>query len=372
MARLGLGPGWRCLLANEIDQKKAASYRANLGGEALVVADVATLRATDVHGHADLAWASFPCQDLSLAGIGAGLAGARSGTFWSFWRLIEELAAQRREPRMLVLENVCGALTSHGGKDFRAIADALAATGYRLGALVIDAAEFLPQSRPRLFIVGASGNIEIPPKAAGAAPDPRWTTRALRNAHLMLSREAARRWTWWTMPSPLVAKRQVNDLIERAPQDVNWHTPEQTESLLAMMSTLNRAKVGAKQREAELSSARIVGFVYRRTRPDKNGIRVQRAEVRFDETAGCLRTPVGGSSRQTIIIIEGRQIRSRLLSSREAARLMGLPETYKLPVNYNEAYHLAGDGVAVPAVRHLAENLIEPILDYNAGLSQAA
>ncbi|WP_310677938.1 DNA cytosine methyltransferase, partial [Burkholderia multivorans] len=60
--------------------------------------------------------------------------------------------------------------------------------------------------------------------------------------------------------------------------------------------------------------------------------------------------------------IEGKRVRSRLLSPREAARLMGLPDTYQLPQNYNDAYHLAGDGVAVPVVRFLAEHVLEPLL----------
>ena len=74
------------------------------------------------------------------------------------------------------------------------------------------------------------------------------------------------------------------------------------------------------------------------------------------------RTPAGGSSRQLILVVDGPVVRSRLLSSRETARLMGLPDSYKLPSRYNEAYHLTGDGVVVPVVRHLAHHLIEPLL----------
>jgi DNA (cytosine-5)-methyltransferase 1 len=58
--------------------------------------------------------------------------------------------------------------------------------------------------------------------------------------------------------------------------------------------------------------------------------KTQRAEVRFDDISGCLRTPAGGSSRQTVLIVEGKQVRSRLLSPREAARLMGVPDDYPL------------------------------------------
>ena len=138
MVRAGLGPRWSCLFANDIDLKKAASYVRNWGESELRLADVAELTTKDLPGVANLAWASFPCQDLSLAGSGAGLRGERSGTFWPFWNLMEELADEGRAPLVIVLENVCGALTSHGGEDFTAISTAIAG-GYRFGALVIDA-----------------------------------------------------------------------------------------------------------------------------------------------------------------------------------------------------------------------------------------
>src|SRR5439155_2679056 len=108
---------------------------------------------------------------------------------------------------------------------------------------------------------------------------------------------------------------------------------------------------------------RIVGTIYKRTRPGDDGVRKQRAEVRFDQVAGCLRTPVGGSSRQSIVVVDGRTVRSRLLSPRGAARLMGVPESYPLPENYNEAYHLFGDGVAVPVVSWLEKHLLRPLAE---------
>jgi DNA (cytosine-5)-methyltransferase 1 len=124
------------------------------------------------------------------------------------------------------------------------------------------------------------------------------------------------------------------------------------------MSPIHRRKVEL----AKSAGGRVFGAIYKRTRREGGGGRVQRAEVRFDGVSGCLRTPAGGSSRQSILVVEGDQVRSRLLSPREAARLMGLPDSYRLPENYNEAYRLAGDGVVVPVVRFLAAHLLEPLL----------
>lgn len=162
MARLGLGRRWNCTFSNEWCEKKAASYRARFGDAELRVCDVASLTPGDLPGAPTLVWGSFPCQDLSLAGNGAGLEGDRSGTFKPFWELIRGLVRLDRHPQLIVLENVVGTLTSHNGKDFGLIVDALAKEGYSVGAMVIDAVRFLPQSRPRLFIVGVHSDTAFP------------------------------------------------------------------------------------------------------------------------------------------------------------------------------------------------------------------
>src|SRR6267142_838325 len=155
MARMGLGGRWCCLFANDNSVEKAAAYAANFKGDHFTCGNIENLTLDDLPEQADLAWASFPCQDLSLAGDGAGLNGERSGTFWAFWKLIKGLSREGRRPPVIVLENVCGTLTSHGGRDFEAIIKVIAGEGYVVGAMVIDAVHFVPQSRPRLFILGA-------------------------------------------------------------------------------------------------------------------------------------------------------------------------------------------------------------------------
>ena len=368
MARAGLGALWKCVFADDIDFKKAASYAANWGSDELRVEDIGKLAPAGLPGVAMLAWASFPCQDLSLAGAGAGLKGERSGTFWPFWKLMMGLAVDARAPRLIVLENVCGALSSHGGRDFAAIGNALSEGGYRFGAMVIDAAHFVPQSRPRLFIVATHHSHSIPDSLLADGPDAHWHTPALSTAYSKLCPQSRGAWLWWRLPHPPIRNVTLSDIIEAEPKGVKWHAPQETRRLLTMMSPINYAKVV----EAQKAGRRIVGGVYKRTRLDENGRKIQRAEVRFDDIAGCLRTPVGGSSRQTIMIVKANDIRSRLLSPREAARLMGLPDDYVLPENYNEAYHLAGDGVVVPVVRYLAEHLFEPILAGPGRLAELA
>jgi DNA (cytosine-5)-methyltransferase 1 len=271
---------------------------------------------------------------------------------------MKQLIAEDRAPKIIALENVCGTLTSHQGKDFAAICSTFEQADYTFGAVVIDAALFVPQSRPRLFIIGVRKDLAIPAALTQEAPSSLWHSRGLRTAHENTPLRGRRNWVWWSLPDPAARNESFAELIEDDPADVEWHTPAKTRALLDMMSDVNRAKVDA----AKKSKRRQVGAIYKRTRFDESCVKVQRAEVRFDDVAGCLRTPAGGSSRQLILVVEGQKVRSRLISGRETARLMGLPDDYQLPTNYNEAYHLTGDGVVVPVVRHLAEHLFEPIL----------
>ena len=349
MARLGLGPGWTCAFANDFDPVKATAYRANFADAAQHFhdGDVWALSADDLPGQADLAWASSPCQDFSLAGARAGLAGGRSSAFFGFWRLIEALDNQARAPRCIVIENVTGLLTSNGGADFAALGGALAGRGYRFGALEIDAASLLPQSRPRVFVVAAR---DAPPALCGESS---FHTRAVQSAKAALPSDIVASWVWWGLEAPPSRNTDLAAVLE-PDGDVTWHNSAQTERLLALMNPLHRARLA-------LHRARAVGAVFRRTRVEQ-GRTVQRAEVRFDGLAGCLRTPRGGSSRQAIVVTGDGPTRSRLITPREAARLMGLPETYHLPKTATAALHLTGDGIAVPVVRWLSRALLEPLL----------
>lgn len=355
LVRIGLEKEWRCLFANDISPKKAAAYKGFFQPPPdFTLEDVAKLAPKDLPGQADLAWASFPCQDLSLAGKGTGLKGERSGTFQPFWHLMTQLGKEGRMPNLIVLENVVGTITSHGGRDFETLVDLLAKEGYRIGPLVINARLFLPQSRPRLFIVATRS--EIPNDLTQREPSRFWHTDALRNAHANLPKRLQGKWIWWNLEPPARPLKKLAEIVEH--RNVAWDPQEKTDNLLDMMSEVNWEKV----HHAKMVGTLQVGTVFRRTRTDgKTGEKQQRAEARFDGTAGCLRTPAGGSSRQILLTVEKDEIKSRLLSPREAARLMGVPENYPLPKRLNEALHLFGDGVAVPVAAWLSRNLLIPL-----------
>jgi DNA (cytosine-5)-methyltransferase 1 len=197
--------------------------------------------------------------------------------------------------------------------------------------VVIDAKLFVPQSRERLFIIAVDADLSIPAELVADEP-----TKPFHTSGLIAASQFQRDPIWWRSPIPPKRNTTFADIIENTPTGATWNTQAETDQMIAMMSPVNLAK---------LEEARWPA----------NGRRPLSAP-------GCLRMPTGGSSRQTVMIVDGERVRSRLLSPREAARLMGLPDEYKLPLNYDAAYGLIGDGVCVPVVRFLAAHTLEPIL----------
>lgn len=360
LAGMGLRQaGFHTLFANDIDAAKARSFCANHPDVAFSQADIWTLEASDLPGSPALCWASSPCQDVSLAGARGGLKSRRSGAFWGFWRLIEALAASGRCPPVIVIENVTGLLSSAGGADFAAICSALARAGYQVGALEIDASLWLPQSRPRLFIIAARG-LAMACEPSPVAP---FHSSRLVAAQARLPAEVRAAWAWWSLTPPPSRNMDLEALLA-ADAGADWLDAARTDSLMALAAPLHRSRIET----AMASGERHVGAGFRRIRLEQ-GIKQQRLEVRFDGLAGCLRTPAGGSSRQYVLVIEAHGLRARRLSSREAARLMGVEDSYVLPASETAGLRLMGDAVAVPVVRALGEQLLMPALRRARNLS---
>ena len=134
--------------------------------------DIQSLHGSVLPAEIDLLVGGFPCQDLSVAGARAGLAGERSGLFFEFARLAEEV-----HPQFLLIENVPGLLSSHKGQDMGTVVGTLADLGYGWAYRVLDAQFFgVAQRRHRVFIVGclgdARGAAEVLFESAGSTGDP--------------------------------------------------------------------------------------------------------------------------------------------------------------------------------------------------------
>ena len=135
----------------------------------------------------DLLVGGTPCQDFSVAGLRAGIAGERGGLTLEFLRLARVL-----RPRWIVWENVSGVLSSDGGRALGAFVGGLAELGYGFAWRVLDAQYVrvdgypgaVPQRRRRIFVVGHSsgdprraGQVLLEPEGVRGNPAPRREAR---------------------------------------------------------------------------------------------------------------------------------------------------------------------------------------------------
>jgi DNA (cytosine-5)-methyltransferase 1 len=163
------------------------------------------------------------------------------------------------------------------------------------------------------------------------------------------------RWRWWKLDYPPAGETPLSSLLDDDDK-VSWFDEAATQRIRALLNDLHKKKLSDAQDRGE----RVVGTLFKRMRIE-NKVKVQRAELRFDDCAGCLRTPRGGSSRQVVVVVHGQSVKARRLTPSEAARLMGLGPDYTLPKRSTAALEVLGDGVVVPVVSFLRANLLTPL-----------
>jgi len=304
----GLKDMFRPVWANDICSKKAAVYKENFTSKHFVLNDIKNISGTGLP-YAHLSWTSFPCQDLSLSGSLGGIDGERSGLVWEWLRILEEMP---EKPALLLIENVTGLLSSNSGANYIKLHYALLRLGYKSGAILINAALFVPQSRPRVFVLAIRQDMPIPSELCDSGPN--W----LHNQAAVTLGRTLPHWIWWRADKPPKRKKSLVDIID-------FNLPYDKDDALKLIPPHHQKKL------EEFDE--IVATGYRRTRHGK-----QCLELRFDGIAGCLRTPEGGSSKQFLIVKKDRELHARLLSPREAARLMGAPDSYILPGTNNDVW----------------------------------
>ncbi len=358
LARMGLEQaGFQVVWANDIEHRKKTMYDAEFGASSeheFALADIAEVQVKDLPGNVELAWASSPCTDLSLAGMRNGLSGKKSSVFWNFTEILADMGAER--PPLVVLENVVGLATSHGGADLRAAIQRFNELRYSVDVIVMDARRFLPQSRPRLFVIGAQ-NPPVGPVDTESALRPSWLDWVFADASLRTHRAP--------LPTPPPLKTGgLSGIVETMhASDPRWWDAERTEKFVRSLSDTQLERVRALQESTDISYR----TAYRRTRQGKAVW-----EVRTDEVAGCLRTARGGSSKQAVVELGRGNLRVRWMTPRECARLMGAGAYNLSTATVNQAIFGFGDAVAVPVVAWLAEHYLRPLLPREAaeGLDQ--
>lgn len=353
LMRIGLErAGWSIRYANDIDPAKLEMYQHHFqdANGHFVLGDIHKISAASLPP-ASLATASFPCNDLSLAGGRAGLIGSHSSAFWGFTALLDQLG--QRRPPLVLLENVIGFLTSNHGGDFLAVLLELNRLGYSVDVFIVDAAWFVPQSRQRLFVVGTRNPDAADSKSDESKAFYESLVRPAALAEFIFSHPEVD-WRIRDLPPIQPASPRLETVLEEVPSDSSeWWNRDRVDYLLNQMSPRHR-RIADDMIEADRQS---YGTVFRRVRNGKS-----MAELRTDGVAGCLRTPRGGSGRQILFKAGQGRAHVRLVNGRECARLMGAND-FRLNVPLNQALFGFGDAVCVPVIQWIAENYLNPALN---------
>lgn len=353
LMRMGLErQGWSVKFANDIDSQKCSIYRDQFPDAAdhLIQEDIHKLKPEQIPS-ITIATASFPCNDLSLAGARRGLAGQQSSAFWGFANILEKMGSRR--PPIVLLENVTGFLTSHRGADFKKVLLSLNLLGYSVDAFILDAVRFVPQSRQRLFVVGS---LHQPMAETTVQEQLQFFESDVRPKALadFILHNKTIDWNIRALPSQPQRDLELADILEDLPENSStWWSNERAEYLFNQMSPRHREMAERMIKGKKIS----YGTVFRRVRNGKS-----MAELRTDGVAGCLRTPRGGSGRQILFKAGKGKYTVRLLTPRECARLMGADD-FRINVPLNQALFGFGDAVCVPVIEWIAEYYLDPLLN---------
>jgi DNA (cytosine-5)-methyltransferase 1 len=310
--------GCECVFTSEWNKFSAQTYRANHKDDYPIHGDITLVDEKEVPDH-DILLAGFPCQPFSLAGVSKknslnrlhGFADLTQGTlFFDVARIIA-----LKQPRAFLLENVKNLVSHDKGNTFRVIKDTLTELGYQIHYKVIDAKKFLPQHRERIYIIGFKNRTEF------SFNDIQYPDTVPLLGSILHSQDGS--------------EEPDGQYIIEPNGEIN--------SRYTITANLWRYL----QAYAEKHRLKGNGFGY--SLVDGNNQFTRTLSARYYKD---------GSE---ILVSRGTDKTPRRLTPRECARLMGYPDTWKIPVSDTQAYRQFGNSVAVPVIKELARLIVSKI-----------
>jgi DNA (cytosine-5)-methyltransferase 1 len=375
----------------EID-KKAQKVLGNHFPNSKLFDDVCTIEGKDLYElgfePADgILVGGFPCQDLSVAGKRAGLAGGRSGLFWEIHRLLAET-----KTKYFILENVPGLLSSNEGRDFGTVIGSLAQLGYGVAWRVLDAQHFgIPQRRRRVFIVGCLGD-------DGRTPAQILAIAEGRAGYIEKSKKPKQDFAKSIGTSTRAISKIVGTLAARDYKGVGNQYVEENklvvfEPMSAFEENWKETKVKNALRANASKSSHVVVFDPHRS----DGVRIQGDTINtltsmmgtggnnmpmvaypmhgamigrndnagpkgsgfFDDNEPSYTLTASSQARHGVVTIAENASMVRRLTPVECERLQGFPDNWTDGQTDGHRYKQMGNAVAVPVVEWIIKNLIK-------------
>lgn len=297
--------GATCVFSSEYNKYCQITYEKNFGE---IPAGDITVIDSDKIPEFDILVGGFPCQPFSIAGVSKKISLGEKHGFddKKQGNLFFEIAKilKDRKPKTFLLENVKNLKNHDKGRTFEIITDTLESLNYKIFYKILDGQFYTPQHRERIFIIGFRKDLY---------PDMEFK-----------------------FPEPADIKLRIKDILENNP-DLKYTISDHLWSYLKEYAEKHRAKGN--------------GFGYGLIDPDTNLI-TRTLSARYYKD---------GSE----ILIRQNNKNPRRLTPRECARLMGFPDTFKIPVSDTQAYKQFGNSVVVPLIEAIAKQLIKTMQDYD-------
>lgn len=314
--------GGQCVFTSEWNDFAKKTYLANFPPDEshVFAGDITAVNAEDIPDH-DVLLGGFPCQPFSIAGVSKknalgrphGFEDKTQGTL--FFDVARIIAIKR--PKAFLLENVKNLKSHDKGNTFRVIMETLRnELGYDVKEMVVDGSHFTPQHRERILIVGFRDKTEF---------------------------------TWEDLNLPEL-KPKLSSILH--PQDGSEKAEEP-------FTTGVKAKVGSKYTLTPNLWAYLQNYAAKH-KAAGNGFGFGLVDGNSRTRTLSARYYKDGSE---ILVSQGKSKIPRRLTPRECARLMGFPDTFKIPVSDTQAYKQFGNSVVMPVMKEAARIMVPHVLE---------
>lgn len=307
--------GGECVFTSEWDSYAQRTYMANFGGQAPIDGDITKIDASDIPDH-DVLLGGFPCQPFSIAGVSKKNALGRAHGFEDetqgtlFFDVARIIAAKR--PKAFMLENVKNLQSHDKGRTFDVIVRTLREElGYQVFHKVIDGAHFVPQHRERIIIVGFREPVEF---------DWNMVVLPTKGAHTL---------------AEIIHKKSDEPFLDFDGSNYYDHAKHKALEKYTLTDNLWQYLQNYKKKHQAAGNGFGFGLVSLTSVTRTLSARYYKdgSEILFDQ---------------------GKKKNPRRLTPRECARLMGFPDTFKIPVSDTRAYKQFGNSVVVPVMKAVA------------------
>lgn len=295
--------GCECVFSSEINKEACETYFSNFGE--YPSGDISQIPSVEIPDF-NILTGGFPCQPFSIAGFRKGFEDSRGTLFFEIARILKE-----KQPDSFLLENVAGIVTHDNGKTIETIESILSSLNYRFTWKLINAKDYgVPQNRNRWYCVGFRHDV-------GVKFD---FDSDVENSDLIFQFPQRRRLTTF-----------VSDLLEEKVSDDY------------RVSDIAKKNIDLYAKENQLLDHSIV-----------YDIRPSRCHFRHDGISPCLTAKMGTGGNNVPVLATSY----RKLTERECLRIMGFPESFKIPPNTSHTYKQIGNSVAVPVIEMIANEIV--------------